>query len=594
MTSVAEKQEDLGAGLWLAALLIAVAVLVAYGNSYRGEFIYDDLKGLVNNSEAHGFTGVDAILADRELGIRRPLLLLTLQANYAWGELDPFGYHVLNVLIHLAAALALFGVVRRSLLTWRLVERFGEASTWLAAGCALIWATHPLQTESVTYVIQRGESLAGLFYLLTLYCVIRGAQSGNSTLWYTASIMALATGTLCKEIIITAPAVVLIYDRVFLGRSLREVFRVRWGLYLGYLFCWLLLVLILTMSIAEPEVGLSPDTKLSPLEYATTQPGVILRYLQLTILPIDLCLDYTWRKAHGFYEIGIPSVIVGSLVIATLLALYYRPALGFLGVWFFVILSPTSSVVPIQDSAVEHRMYLSLAAIAVLFVVPLYAAVEWIFRNEADSNFAVIAVCGSVVLLAAFMLSVLTWQRNEDYRTAIGMWTDVVDKVNWNPRAHFNLGMLYYQQQGDSVRATEHLRYAVELAPWFVRARSSLGSIYTAEGEYQLAEEQLTEALRIAPKRATAVANLGYLRLEQGRLEEAKSLLKQAIELEPTLVEPHNLLGVVYVKEGDYPQAMAYWQKTLELNPNFTTARTNLETLQRAMQASGSDSDEGP
>src|SRR5262252_678847 len=192
--------------LWACSLtLIAIGVL-AYTNSFHGVFIFDDLDIPKNLSIRTLLPPWDALFGIAN--VSRPLIGLSLAINYAISGLEVWSYHLLNLLIHLAAALTLFGIVRRTLIGPRLAERFGRHATTLSLAIAMIWLVHPLQTESVTYIIQRGESLMGMLYLLTLYCVIRGADSDRSRLWYAAAVAACAGGMLSKQVMATAPIVV--------------------------------------------------------------------------------------------------------------------------------------------------------------------------------------------------------------------------------------------------------------------------------------------------------------------------------------------------------------------------------------------------
>src|SRR5439155_11939785 len=160
-------------------LLILTAIVVTYANSFSGPFIFDDLKWITENAHVlQPWPLWDALQPPYGIaGTGRPLVCLTLALNYAVSGLEPWSYHAVNLAIHASAALVLFGIVRRTLQGPRLRERFATRASDLAVAIAILWAVHPLQTESVTYVIQRMESLMGLFLLLTLYCVIRGHDS---------------------------------------------------------------------------------------------------------------------------------------------------------------------------------------------------------------------------------------------------------------------------------------------------------------------------------------------------------------------------------------------------------------------------------
>jgi hypothetical protein len=402
---------------WAAAILaagvIVLSAVAAYHNSLAGPFIYDDVSAIVDNPTIRRLWPIGPVLSppcsSGETVGGRPLLNLSLAVNYALAVkyaksgLQVRSYHVANLLIHVAAALLLLGILRRTFLLPMLHDRFGPAAVPLALAIALVWMLHPLQTESVTFIVQRAESLVGFFYLLTLYCVIRGAAAtpwtvpffaarkpvtGNdiageegdrppwSWVWYAAAVLASLLGMACKEVMVTASLIVLLYDRTFLAGSFAEAWRRRWGLYLGLAATWgLLAYLVFSTGLIgrRPEMG-APDA----WGYVRSQPGVILHYLRLSLWPHPLCMNYEWPLADTLGEILPGAIVVGALLAAAAWGLWKRKAWGFLGAWFFLILAPSSSVLPLRQLAFEHRMYLSLAAVAVLAVAGGYSLWDWL------------------------------------------------------------------------------------------------------------------------------------------------------------------------------------------------------------------------
>ncbi len=429
----------------LIPLILAAAGMLAYFNCLNAPFIFDDRWHIVENEHIRHLWPPWDILAHSS----RPVLHLSLALNYALGGLNPWGYHLLSIIIHILAALALYGVVRRTLLSQPLRSRWGASSTWLAAVIAVIWMLHPLQTGAVTYTVQRGESLMGLFYLLTLYCVIRGSESARGMGWHAAAIVSCVLGMASKEVIVTAPVVVLLYDRVFLAKTWREVLQRRWGLYAGLAATWLLVPVLMARGQLEggslsdwaPSAGFSYKG-ITPIEYGLTQAGVVLHYLRLAVWPDRLCLDYGWGigwpLALSVGEVLPQLIVVLGLLAAVMWAWFRHPVVGFLGAWFFIILSPTSSVVPIADVVFEHRMYLSLAAVIVPAVLGAYSLGKHLWGRQ-PGRFRAFAwgVSGAVVLV----LTGLTARRNYDYRSEQAIWGDTAQKCPGNPRAHYNYGV---------------------------------------------------------------------------------------------------------------------------------------------------------
>ena len=226
-------------------LVLIVAGLLAYHNSFTGPFIFDDRLSIQENPTIRHLWPISQPLSPPHAGAAtvggRPVINLSLAINYALGGLDVRGYHALNLGVHILAGLTLFGVVRRTLLQPRLRERFGAVANELALAVAVLWTVHPLQTESVTYIVQRAESIMGLFYLLTLYCFIRGAESPWPRVWYGLCLSACALGMASKQVMASVPLLVMLYDRAFVSRSFREAWRRRWPLYLALASTWILL-----------------------------------------------------------------------------------------------------------------------------------------------------------------------------------------------------------------------------------------------------------------------------------------------------------------------------------------------------------------
>jgi len=564
----------------LAAGLIVLAGVAAYHNSFTGAFVYDDVTSIVENPTIRRLWPIGHVLSPPHGGETvsgRPLLNLSLAINYALGGLNVWGYHATNLLIHIAAALLLFGILRRTFLMPALRDRFGNAVTPLALASTLLWTVHPLQTESVTYIAQRAESLTGFFYLLTLYCAIRGAAASKSLIWYAAAVVACLLGMACKEVMVTAPLIVLLYDRTFLAGSFAEAWRRRWGLYLGLAATWgLLAYLVFSTGLIgrQSEMG-GPG----PWGYARTQPGVILHYLRLSVWPSPLCFDYGWPVASGFWEIFPGAIVVGLFLAATVWGLMGRKAWGFLGAWFLLILAPTSSILPLNQLAFEHRIYLSLAAVAVLAVAGGYALWDRLLPRPADdtcrsmvARWAAPAVVLAAVLLA---LGYATAIRNSDYRSLLAIWQDTVEKRPANPVAHYNLSDALVKM-ARTKEAIEHYHRALSLDPDYAEVHNNLGLALAAIGKNDEAIEHFHEALRLQPNLGMAHNNLGVALARAGKTDEAIEHFHQALRLVPDLGMAHNNLGFALAQAGKTDEAIEHFDHALRLYPDFAEAHYNL------------------
>ena len=359
----------------LAAGFIVLAGLAAYHNSFSGPFIYDDAPAILDNpSIRHLWPIWQPLCPPHGEGLTiegRPILNFSFAINYAVSGTRVWSYHALNLIFHLLAGLALFGIVRRTL------ERGarGGSPALLGLGVALLWTVHPLQTEAVTYVVQRAESLMGLFYLLTLYGFVRATAepSRRPLLWFGLSWLACLFGMATKEVMITAPVMVFFFDRTFVAGSFAAAWRRRRSYYLALAATWLLPIALVASTGGNRSGSVGFGAGVSWGAYVLTQFQAIVTYLRLAFWPHPLVFEYgTFWVSFG--RMAPCGIVVGLLAAATIWALVRRPALGFLGFWFFGILAPTSLAPGTTQMIVEHRMYLPLAALAVLFVLAVHAA----------------------------------------------------------------------------------------------------------------------------------------------------------------------------------------------------------------------------
>ena len=337
---------DRASSPWLLRAVLLIVATAAYWPSFHGAFVFDDFGHIVYNWRLRSFATFWPELAWNT----RPTVYLTLWLNYQIGDwnvlghhlgpLNVLGYHLLNFAVHCVAGLTLFSLVRGTLRLPPMDKRWGRWADPIAFVAALLWLVHPLQTQAVTYIIQRCESMMGMFYLLALYCVLRASQSARPWIWYITGVAAVWLGMGCKEVMATAPLVILLYDRIYLSSCWAMVFRRRWAFYLAMMPAVAWLVVVVVRNAAVPLAYTANDTP-SPLQYLYSQPAIILHYLWLTILPGELCLDYRWPVAQMSWKVVLPGLAVLIMFAASVLALVRWPRIGFLGFSFFVILAPT-------------------------------------------------------------------------------------------------------------------------------------------------------------------------------------------------------------------------------------------------------------
>ncbi|NQU40182.1 MAG: hypothetical protein HQ523_09545 [Lentisphaerae bacterium] len=447
----------------LCMALLPLLALAAYLNTFTAPFVFDDMTALVQNPNLGSVWPIGFS--------PRWLVDLSFDLNYLLHGRHVAGYHLVNLLIHVGAGLLLYGIVRRTLLKPHLRDSFGAAATPLAFVVTALWVVHPLQTESVTYMCQRYESLMGLCFLATLYAFIRATDAdapARRRRWANAALVVCALGMGTKEVMVAAPLVVWLYDALFVGRSWTAPWRERWRLHLGlFLTLGILVMFELLMMGRTLDADQSLTGGLSPWLYLATQTEVILHYIRLSFLPYGLCLDYAWPPATGWGAVLWPALLVSAIGVATLWALWRRHPLGFAGASFFIILAPTSSVLPVPDIAFEHRMYLPLACLLAAVIPAVYALLSRHLRGTH------LLIGATVVVLA---LTGLTLARNHDYRSELALWRSVVDRRPGNLRAGNDLAIAL-AEAGQRTQAARQFEAVLAAIPPAERSRLARGDV---------------------------------------------------------------------------------------------------------------------
>ncbi len=559
--------------MWLLACVLLAVGLWSYSTSFSGVLFGDDDAAIAQNTSIRAlWPPAGPLTPPRDTTLAaRPIANLTFAVNYALaaGTSDLWGYHAVNLVIHLLAGLALFGIVRRSLLTPPLRERFGDASASLAFGVAAVWLAHPLHTGAVTFLVQRVESLMGLFYLATVYCVIRAAESDfRNQKWTVAAVAACALGMGTKETMVSAPIVVALW--IWICRPDIRLSGPPRRLLVG-LAATLIIVIALAATDARSGSAGFGVKGWTWWSYLRTQAGVIVHYLQLAFWPRPLVFQYGWLPAGSWGAVMPQLVLIGSLGIATVVALVRRMPVALIGAWFFLILAPSSSIVPIStEVAAEHRMYLPLAAVVVLVVLGVYVAWRAVTRQtpatkpilggrfaqvgdgsrlrEQDPSPTCANLPPKIGFVAAWLavaavtvaLASATHDRNRVYASAELMAADVVVNRPQNAQAQLTYGS-YLVGQRRFAEAEPHLRIALTLplSPSTDEATSRslahlyLGMALSSQSKFAEGSTELEQAIALRPDLDRAYGPLAEARLSQGEAGAALAILERAIARRP-------------------------------------------------------------
>ncbi len=622
---------------WWAPLLAAVVLVGAgtwaYWDSFDGAFVLDDETSIQRHPD------MDPRMSMWELLKRnRPLPRISLAANYRRdykraraeqkslttdeirmrpnpGE-NVWGYHLVNLIVHLAAGVTLLGVVRRTLLSPRLREQFAAAATPLAFLVALIWMVHPLNTGAVTYVVQRAEAMVGLFLLLTLYAAIRffrTDKTASMVVWIVVATIAGVLGMASKEVMVVILPIVLAYDLIFVRWPWRRNPVRRLALYLPLACTYAVLIVGRHYASGGGGAGFGGKGGLGAMGYAWTQFTAVLRYLQLSFWPARQCLDHGWNLDYGwtpptFWAGILPMLLVVALLAATVMALWRKPVVGFVGLWFFLILAPSSSILPIKDAIFEHRMYLPLAAVVSLVVCGAYWLLRKLTAKGGGASMAPLLtrMAVAVALLAALGLGVLTDRRNAVFASESGVWRDVIDQYPSNARAHNNLGKaVYYEGVKSHGKPDERIARAMEGMPPYQRAvelsKTYADPLYNI-GVLCMSRADLADATRNRHLAKAAAAKAGRnsvterehqaaaarnARVVTEALAEAARVYERAREIRPAHTPTLNNLGGVYSRQARHDMALECFQKALDQSPLYTLAYVNKAVSLEAMDRRG-------
>lgn len=439
-----------------------------------------------------------------------------------------------------------------------------------------------------------------VFFLGTLYALLRGACGGRR--WLLVSVVACLLGMGSKEVMVSAPILALLFDRTFLAGDFASALRVRRAYYLALSSTWVVLIALMWARPHGDSIGL--DLGVGTIGYGLSQAGALLVYLKLLVWPQPLLIDYGITQVTTVADTTTELLAIVLLLAATIHALVRRPILGFVGAWFFIILAPTSSLIPLLgEVAAERRMYLPSMALLTLSVVLVWLVLQ---------RFSLQRIAPVVLAVAGLAFFGRTWERNEDFRSAESIWRSVLEVRPDNARARTSLGValadegrfpaaiaLYKQslnqwptyadahynlanallESGDSEQAVEHYRRAIKNAPDDARAHVNLGTALGRMGKHQESASHYLEALRLDPDFALAHNNLAIALRSRGEVVAALQHFQQAVRLQPEYATAQHNLAAALERQGHFDEAIVHYRLALHLRPDFDLASRRLEAL---------------
>ena len=563
--------------LVLGTLVLGVAVFGVYYPAAHGPFVFDDsatitdnpsirqLWPLVGSGESTGPLNPPKLAPVHG----RPLVNLSFAVNYYFGGLDPFGYRVVHVVVHLLSAMLLWAIVARTLRLDYFQGRFDRVAQPLSFAAALVWALHPLNTESVVYVTQRTELMMGTFYLATLYCSIRywtTAQRAARATYLVLATLACLSGMLSKEMMASAPVVMLLFERTFVAGSFRRALRRSWPLYVGLALTWVPLVALNYGGPRTPAAGFGLGV--AAHQWWFTQAKVLFLYLRLAVWPWPLVIHYEIPYLQTVAQAWPWLLTAGLLGIGTVVLFWRRSAAGFVAVWFFAVLSPTLVIPLVAQTAAERRMYVPLAAIVPLLIVGGYVVLQQAWRyvlrrvGRESIGRGPIAVFSVATIVLAIGFGYLSSHRLVAYRDELSLWQDAVVHQPHDPMVRVNLGTLL-AEAGQLPEAILHLEEAVRLDPDSHRAHYNLARALEDSARPQDAIEHYRATLRLQPDDPASHYNLARLLEKEGHTRQAMEHYRQAIAAQPDFATAHTNLGILLLSAGRTEEAITHFEAAL-------------------------------
>ena len=554
----------------LILLLIATAAIVVYANSTSGSFLFDDRNLIVDNPTVHSLYPLG-----KHFSGTRPVTQFSFALNYHFGGLDVAAYHYVNIAIHTLAAMFLYGLLHLTFRSSVFDESTREYALWIAAIAALVWTVHPLNTQAVTYIVQRGESMMGMsMFAFLFFIALSNSVSFGSKASLLIAFLALAVGLGSKQVMVMALPVALLYQRAFFSDSWREVFKGRW-------WFWSLCVLPFVVGIVVFLPGILGDVGgagfglelVSPTEYLATQPQVVLHYLRLMFWPVPLVFDYGWPPEKDVATIAITASIVGVIFLLFVAMFWKAPHWSFWGLAFFLVLAPTSTILPLQDLAVEHRTYAPTAFIVAGVIAILFALAQRVLGD--NTNLLVGCLAGLIVC----GLGYLTTQRNLDYQQPTKMWQDVIDKTVGAGRENMFAGRTYCnlgKAHGDLEDWDESIKWlelALQEESFPVDVHGNLARAFMATGNLVRAKQEVIKAISIDPENAKLIQQAGLISAMEKDHAQAEFHFRRALEKQPKDKLVVMNLAQSLVDQRKYEEATEMYEAAINLDPKFVDAR---------------------
>jgi tetratricopeptide (TPR) repeat protein len=560
-----------------ASLGLACLIACVYANSLDNGFVLDDLFVVSDNPHIrkpiHEWPGFFSLEPGRQ--VYRPLRTLSYAIDYQLGGSQPFFYHVSNILYHWLAACLLFAVSRRLLspsafgASTGVLSAHPEWRDWIAFGTALVWALHPIQTDSVTYISGRRDILAGLFFFIGIYAFLRLRTLERPSRparwgWAAAALGAFFVGALAKEVVFIFPAVFFAYDwcrEYAADKSLWQNVR-----HTSLMHRWLYVPVVLVGNLG----GLYYYPYLSsisgwhgggPLATWSTVPRIWLHYVQLLVWPSTLVADYwgafpispNFWNVRALFALLLISILLSGVVWAVR---HEQRLVAFSGAWFFLTLLPMSHIIPHKEMVAEHYLYIPSVGFGFLVCLGL-AQLAHRWRQTLGIGL------GLVVLLAYTARTVV---RNQDWQDELTLWQKTLQTGLSSVRVHHNLAVALHLRENQLEAAEESYQRAIALSPEYAASHTGLAELYLDLRRYDEALIAAKKGRELGPHRVWSYWILGRVYYQHGHFDKALTQFVQVAKMDPDFQPAYGYVIQLYQLKGEYEKARQ-WERRMPAPP---------------------------
>jgi len=561
----------------LSIFLICFLGILIYSNTFKVPFHFDDRRSILENYSIRNIKNIKCIF---NFCPNRFITYFSFAINYHLHQFHVFGYHLFNLIIHLVTGIFVWWLVLLTFSTPVLARsecrRVKDedrilstkyyvpctesriSPTAIALFCALLFIVHPIQTESVTYIVQRATSLATFFYIFSLCLYVKSRLSKfkisiinhqvlstkyHVPCYYIGSLLTAVLGMFTKQIVITLPFMILLYEFFFLKDKTKKI---DWKYITPFLLCSLIIPLTTIIMQKGNLSGLTKETEtISRTHYLLTQFRVLITYIRLLFIPINQNVDYDYPIIKSLWNIPVLSsaIFLVFILFAGIFLFHRYRLISFSIFWFFLTISVESSIFPIRDVIFEHRLYLPSVGYSLFLATIFY----YFFKKPKTGT--------TFLILITIVYSILTYKRNQIWKDEFTLWNDTVKKSSNKPRPYVNRGLAYLNI-GNFEKAISDYKKALEIEPTHADAYWGLGNIYYLKGEYKKSISEYSTALKFKPDEPGIYYNRGLAYLKIGEIDKAISDWNSVLELNPFDIESYRNRAYAFFIKKDYKKAL--------------------------------------